>query len=340
VRPRSSGRPTLDEVAARAGVSPSTVSRVVRGSTPVSPALQRAVREAVAAVGYVPNLAARSLVTSRTDSVGLVIPESGPPLFGDPFFAAVTSGITAVFADTPLRFVIILAKSQVDRRWLEKYVRSRHVDGVMVTCLHGHDPLLDLFGRADVPVVGLGRPLDGEVRSYVDADNYGGGRAAAEHLVRRGRRRIATITGIMDMRAAVERLAGYRDVLAEAGLRPGDELVANGGYTVDGGYRATLELLDGVPALDAVFAASDVMASGALRALRERGRRVPDDVALVGFGGDPGTEDFDPPLTTVAQPAEEMGVELARLMLRALADPGAAGRQVVMPTRLLVRASS
>jgi DNA-binding LacI/PurR family transcriptional regulator len=336
---RSSGRPTLDGVAARAGVSPSTVSRVVRGSTPVSPGLEEAVRRAITETGYVPNSAARSLATSRTDSVGLVISDSQIRVFEDPFFAAVASGVTVALADTPLRFVIIMAKSTVDGRWLESYVRGGHIDGVMVAALHDDDPLLRLLERPDIPVVVLGRPRRGSARWYVDADNYGGGRTAVEHLLAGGRRRIATITAVLGTQSAAARLSGYRDALAEAGRRRHARLEVNGDYSAEDGYRAMARLLSQDPKLDAVFVASDMMATGAIRALREHGRRIPDDVAVVGFGGDPNTAHLDPPLTTVAQPAEQMGRELARLMVRALDDP-TPGAQLVMPTRLVVRSST
>jgi DNA-binding LacI/PurR family transcriptional regulator len=339
IKPERNHRPTLSEVAQRAGVSPSTVSRVVRGSTPVSPELERIVREAIAATGYVPNLAARQLVTSRSDTVGVVIPEDQGHVFGEPFFAGMVQGVTAQLSTTPFRFILIVARSSDDRQWLSNYVMSGHVDGVMLIAPQRGDPLGRVLTDTGVPVVFMGKPFGIGGARYVDADNAHGVEHAVEYLHAKGRTGIAMITGIPSMRSATDRLAGYRRGLAKLGLPVDERRIAVSDYTEDGGERAMAELLGrGVP-IDAVVAASDTAAVGAFRALRTARVRVPRDIAVIGFGDDPNSARHQPPLTTVAQPAVEMGRRLATLMVDAI--EGRPGKQrVVLPTRLVVRATA
>jgi DNA-binding LacI/PurR family transcriptional regulator len=329
-------RPTLDQVAERAGVGRGTVSRVINGSPQVSEHTRRAVEAAVAELGYVPNLAARALVTRRTDAVALVISESEERVFSEPFFAGVVRGISARVAEAGRQLVLALAGGQ--ERPLERYLTPQHVDGVLLVSLHGDDPLPELLRRRGLPVVLGGRPPSGYRGAYVDVDNVGGARAGVAHLIARGRRRIATIGGPFDMGAGQDRLAGYRAALAAAGLDEDPALVIEGDFSEVSGLQAMRKLLSDHADLDAVFAANDLMAIGALRALRDAGRRVPEDVAVVGFDDSPLSRVTEPPLSTVRQPIEEMGREMADMLLR-LADADT-HESAVLPTELVVRASS
>jgi DNA-binding LacI/PurR family transcriptional regulator len=337
--------PTLEQVAALAGVSRATVSRVVNGSPKVSPAVRAQVERAVAKLGYVPNRAARSLVTRRADSVALVVSEPHTRFFSEPFFAGMVRGVSAALAETGVQLLLLIAHDLPDRGRLERYVVGGHVDGVLLASLHGDDPLPGTLERAGVPAVLVGRPAErgehrGRPASYVDADNRGGARQAVDHLARRGRRRIATIAGPQDMGVGLDRLDGYRDGLRAAGLDGGDDLVEAGDFTEEGGAAAMGRLLErpGRP-VDAVFAASDLMAAGALRALRAAGRRVPDDVAVVGFEDSAVARYAQPPLTTVRQPIEEMGRQATRLLLDKVAGE-AAGMHLILDVELVVRAST
>ncbi|HEV2894122.1 MAG TPA: LacI family DNA-binding transcriptional regulator [Actinomycetota bacterium] len=336
-----SGPPTLEQVAALAGVSRATVSRVVNGSPKVSPAVRAQVERAVAKLGYVPNRAARSLVTRRADSVALVVSEPHARFFSEPFFAGMVRGVSAALAETGVQLLLLIAQDLPDRGWLERYVVGGHVDGVLLASLHGDDPLPGTLERAGVPAVLIGRPVDQAAPgSYVDADNRGGAGKAVGHLARRGRRRIATITGSLDMGVGQDRLEGYRDGLAAAGLAGAGDLVETGDFTEEGGAAAMGRLLErpGDP-VDAVFAASDLMAAGALRALRAAGRRVPEDVAVVGFEDSAVARYAQPPLTTVRQPIEEMGRQATRLLLAQVAGE-AGGMHLILDTELVVRASA
>ncbi|MFG1675470.1 LacI family DNA-binding transcriptional regulator [Micromonospora sp. NPDC049282] len=330
-------RPTLEAVARRAGVSRATVSRVVNGSTTVAESIQQAVRRAVEELGYVPNLAARSLVTQRTDSVALVLPEAATRVFSDDqVFPGIIRGAAQELEAADKQLVLMLAGSPAGHERVERYTTGRHVDGVLFASLHGEDPLPGRLARLGIPVVCSGRPLDGAEVPYVDVDHEGGVTAAVEHLIAAGRRRVATIAGPQDMVAGIERLIGYRTALTAAGL---PELVAYGDFTRESGTAAMRELLAGDPELDAVFAASDLMAHAALRALREAGRRVPEDVAVIGFDDIETAAYTEPPLTTVRQPIVELGRAMTRQLLRI-----AAGEHVeqalMLPTQLILRDSA
>ncbi|MGP3984696.1 LacI family DNA-binding transcriptional regulator [Streptomyces sp. KR80] len=337
---RRGGRPTLEEVAARAGVGRGTVSRVINGSPRVSDQTRAAVERAVTELGYVPNRAARALAGNRADAVALVIPEPETRLFAEPYFSDIIRGVGSELADTDLQLLLTLIRTPKERRRLANYLGAHRVDGVLLLSVHTDDPLPDLLEQLDMPAVLSGRRSARESVSYVDSDNVGGARAAVEHLLARDRRRIATITGPLDMYVAQCRLDGYRQAHGDAGIPVDEALVAVADFTEDGGCRAMRRLLDRGAAPDAVFAASDVMAAGARRVLREAGLRVPDDVALVGFDDSPVARHMDPPLTSVRQPIEEMGRVMARVLLEEIAERTRERPQLVLPTELIVRASS
>ena len=336
---RHSGRPTLEEVAVRAGVGRGTVSRVINGSPRVSDRAKAAVEAAIAELGYVPNRAARALAGNRTDAIALVIPEPETRLFAEPYFSDIIRGIGAELADTEMQLLLTLIRTPKERSRFAQYLAAHRVDGVLLVSVHEDDPLPDLLEQLEMPAVLNGRRSDLESVSYVDADNVGGARAAVAHLLARGRRQVATITGPPDMYVARCRLDGYRQAVEAAGLGADDDLVARGDFTEEGGRRAMRELLARRPGVDGVFAASDVMAAGARAVLREEGRRVPDDVALVGFEDSAIARHMDPALTSVRQPTEEMGRTMARVLLEEIAERASVRRHVVLATELIQRDS-
>jgi len=322
--PQRRAAPTLDLVAERAGVSRATASRVLNGDPRVSDRARESVRAAAAELAYVPQQAARSLATRRSDALAFVVAESGEKFFADPFFAGVLRGAQVAAAERRRQLLFVVVANDDDRSRLEEYAAGGHVDGAMFLSVHGPDPLPGRVQRLGVPVVLAGRPVNPRASlPYVSADNLTGGRIAAQALAARGSRHPATITGPADMTASIDRLAGFRAGLAENGTELPAESVVEGDFTISGGYRAMAQLLDaGVP-LDALFAANDLTAVGALRAMRERRVRVPEDIAVVGFDDVPLAADADPPLTTVRQPLEAMGRQMARMLID-LADGGPA----------------
>jgi DNA-binding LacI/PurR family transcriptional regulator len=330
-------RPTLEQVALHAGVSRATVSRVVNGSTTVAPEIREQVVQAVRELGYVPNQAARSLVTQRSNSFALVLPEPSTRVFSeDQFFPSLIRGVSQELEIVSSQLVLMMASSMASHGRIAQFVMAGHVDGVMLASMHGDDPLPTDLARTGVPVVTNGRSLGPSPVPYVDVDSSGGSARAVRHLVERGRQRIVTIAGPQDMVAGIDRLSGYRTEIEALGRLC---VVATGDFTRDSGERAMRELLEREPDLDAVFAASDLMAHGAIRTLRQAGRRVPDDVAVVGFDDVELARYVDPPLTTVHQPILNLGRTLVRQLV-AMAAGEPVEPAVVLPTELVIRESA
>lgn len=316
LRGRITGAPTLEMVAAEAGVSRSTVSRVVNDSPKVRPEVVETVNAAIERLNYVPNRAARSLASRQTHAIALLVPERVRTFFHDPFFASVVQGITTGLEDSDYILNLLVSSSDPARK-TRRFLRGGNVDGAFVVSHHAGDT--DLADLCDImPVVFGGRPGPAvlEACHFVDIDNVHGARIAVNHLVTSGRRRIATITGPEDMLAAVDRRRGWSEGLAAAGLAA-DAAVA-GDFTEAGGAAAMRILLASHADLDAVFVANDLMARGALKVLTSTGRTVPHDVAVVGYDDSPVATAFAPELTTVAQPSETMGRMMAELLLALL----------------------
>ncbi len=306
-------RPNLEDVAARAGVSRATVSRVVNGQTSVAEGLRKRVQSAIDELGYVPNQAARALMTNRTGAVALVASEPAARVFGDPFFSGIVRGVSLETNRAGLQLVLLMAQDFEDLERVKQFLRRSPVDGAMLISGHDGDGLPAELQRWETPYVIGGRPTHPSlVAPFVDSENRSGAHMATTHLRAKGRVRIATVTGPLDMAAGVDRLAGFRQALG-ADFR--EDLVEVGDFTVRGGEMATDRLLRRAPDLDAIFAASDLMALGALTALRRAGRRVPVDVAVVGFDDNEFARTADPPLTTIRQDPMIQGRAMVRLYL-------------------------
>ncbi|MFI0508459.1 LacI family DNA-binding transcriptional regulator [Streptomyces sp. WSLK1-5] len=337
---RRPGAPTLEEVAAHARVGRGTVSRVINNATGVKESTRRAVQQAIDELGYVPNLAARSLAGRRADAVALVMTEPDWRQFAEPFFSEIVTSLGDALTDTGMQLLLTLVRSDAERQRFLEYARGGRVDGVLLMSVHAGDPLPDMLAEARLPTVLLGRRSGDEYVSYVDMDNVGGARSAVSHLVQRGRRVLATITGPLDLHAAQCRLRGYEEALALAGLDVVRSLVAESDFTAESGRLAMAELLQRHPDIDGVLAASDTTAAGALEALRAAGRRVPEDVAVIGFDDFPLAQRTEPQLTTVRQPIEEVGRAMIRLLLEEMEEGAVAWRHTILRTELVVREST
>ncbi|NUP51545.1 MAG: LacI family DNA-binding transcriptional regulator [Catenulispora sp.] len=343
LEPPAPSRPTLEAVAAAVGVSRATVSRVINGDRRVGADTVARVREAIDRLGYVPNQAARSLVTRRTDAVAVVVAEPQERVFIDPFFGTIFRGVGKALAERGLQFVLLLVEGATDRDSVVRYLAGGHVDGALVFALKADDRLPAAVARLDLPVVFSGRPdwLRHQAANdvlFVDADNRGGGATAARHLLSLGRSKIATITGPMNQTASTDRLLGFRDALPHLA----DSLIVEADFSRHGAARAMNLLLERHPDVDAVFVASDLMAGAALDVLREHGRRVPDDVAVVGFDGIAAVgEQTTPPLTSVHQDIEKMGHLMVDLLTRTITKPDEQRPEsVIIPTHLIRRRSA
>ncbi|MFB2554173.1 LacI family DNA-binding transcriptional regulator [Herbiconiux liangxiaofengii] len=330
---RATGSPTLEMVAAAAGVSRATVSRVVNGSPSVTPEIVRVVNAAIAELDYVPNRVARSLASRRADVIALIVPESASTVFADPFFAPVVRGVARALGDTDYTLNLLIA-SEARPEKTRRYLQGGNVDGALVVSHHAEDHSYVGLGEA-LPMVFGGRPLNPGLagRHYVDVDNLESARHATDYLVGLGRRRIATIAGRQDMPAGVDRLNGWHSALEHSGP------VEFGDFTQASGSAAMERLLDREPDIDGVFAANDQMAAGAMRVLADRGRSVPGDVAVVGFDDDSFAPTLSPPLTTVRQPSMELGASMAEVLMRLIANEPAPLRTII-PTELVLRASA
>lgn len=334
--------PTLEDVAREAGVSRATVSRVVNGVRNVDPSIQDLVRSAIERTGYTPNRAARALVTRRTGAVALIVSGAGDAfagrVFADPFFGRVVNGVVGYLRARMTQPVLLFAESAAARTQVVDYLRQGSADGALVVSVQPDDPLPDMLLSARVPTVLFARPTRATPVSCVDLDHRAGGRLAGEHLLGRGCRRIAVIGAPPDLRAGRERLAGFRDALARAGHD--SPPVAEGVFTLDSGAVAMAALLRDHPAVDGVFAANDLMAQGACQVVRELGRRIPGDVAVVGFDDSSIAVTCRPPLTTVRQPVEEMAAAMARMLDEQVQGTRTEPRTLVFEPELVVRESA
>jgi DNA-binding LacI/PurR family transcriptional regulator len=338
---RMTGRhPTMDQVAEAAGVSRATVSRVINGATSVDSKIREVVQRAIAETGYVPNVAARSLVTRRSNSVALVISEPDRPdnhsflnrIFTDPYFGRITAGATGALRPHDIHLVVIPTDS-TDHHQVMRYLRQGHVDGVLLISSHERDELPRQVHELGIPAVVSARPTSPIAISYVDVDQRLGARLAADRLLARGCRHLATISGPLDIPSGLDRLEGFRAYLKDP--VPAIE----GDFTRAGGEAAARQLLKEHPEIDGLFVASDLMAEGALRAVQDLGRRVPEDIAVVGFDDSSAALDCRPLLTTVRQPVEEMAAEMAAVLLAQIATPGRLPRSVTFQPTLVVRDS-
>ena len=342
------GPPTLEDVARIAGVSRATVSRVVNGVRNVDPDIQENVRRAVALTGYVPNHAARSLVTRRVGAVALVVSGAGDDsvdedgysgrIFSDPFFGRVLAGVVGFLREHAMHPVLMLAETDDARSQVLTYLRQGNADGALLVSTHGEDPLPKMLVDAGQAAVLFARPARPLPISYVDCAHQDGGRLAADHLVARGCERVATVSGPLDVPASQDRLSGFQTAMARHG-RPYVPCV-EGDFTLDGGVRAMERLLVEHPDVDGVFAANDLMAQGAVLVLRDHGRHVPDDVAVVGFDDSSAALACRPQLTTVRQPVENMAAEMANLLISGLDQPDRRVTSVIFEPTLVVRRSA
>jgi LacI family transcriptional regulator len=328
----------LEDIGRMAGVSRSTVSRVVNGETSVRPEVRERVEAVIRETGYSPNAAARSLVSNRTGVIGLVIPSRVHSLFEDPYFARLIQGITLGSNQAGVTLSLFVAQTEDDERELyPRVVESGFLDGVIITATRMGDPLVARMASRQIPLVMVGRPDLAEV-SYVDVDNRDGARQVARHLVGIGASRIGMIGAPTNTTAGTDRLEGFVAELGEHGRELEPELLVEGDFSEPSGHAAMRVLVE--RGADAVFAASDTMALGALRAAHDLGVDVPGDVAVVGFDGFGASERSLPPLTTIEQPVSDTAGRAVELLLELVSGAQSSPTSVVLPVQLVEREST
>lgn len=339
--------PTLDDVARAAGVSRATASRAVRGGAQVKASTQAAIDRAVRELGYVPNLVARSLATKRTDTIAVIVSEPHTRLFADPFFPTVISGIAEKLAPTDLHMSLLMGDGEY-RKKLDQYLRSGRADAAIIVSHHDGDNLPGLMKELRLPHVFLGRPIEEESEDkqassghtsthFIDLDNVTGGYMAAEHLIERGSRNIAMITGPMDIASSRERLEGARSALAHEGIDFID--VQHGTFEEANAHELTQKILRTHPHIDGLFVGSDRMAVAALSALRDAERMVPADIRVVGFDNAEFAALSVPTLTTITNPWQEIAQRATDMLLAQLEGEPVETPILLQPT-LIKRQSS
>ncbi|MFB7932382.1 LacI family DNA-binding transcriptional regulator [Streptomyces sp. NPDC056039] len=332
---------TMADVARSAGVSVATVSHVLNGTRPVLPHTRQAVLDAVEELGYTTNTLARSLVTSRTRSIGLAV-----SAISNPYFTEILQGVEACALEHG--YSLLIADPHDDPEHERKVVRllhERRVDGMIVAPSAAPRGLLAYLERHDVPAVFLDRLVeapaaDGGPRfDQVCADNAEPTSKLVTHLAGLGHRRIGLVAGRPGLSTTTERITGYRTGLAFAGLSYDERLLVHGDSEAAGGERATADLLSlGVPPT-ALVTGNNAMTIGALRALRARGLSVPDDIALCCFDDFAWADLFSPRLTAIAQPSKDIGARAVRVLLERLAEPDRPARTVRLPSAFVHRTS-
>lgn len=335
---------SIREVARRCGVSVATVSRVFNTPEVVSRQTRQLVLDAAAAIGYLPNESARTLATKRSNMVGLVWDtDHRRPGWRHPFLQDILVALKSALSAHGLHLLMLAPDQSPGLDPHDRFLRAvqRHnVDGVVIIDNGSRDPAVLALADAAVPCVALDLRFAGPTCTYVTSDNAGGGRLAAAHLIERGHRRIATVTGPLQTLPAAERLAGFRAALAGAGLGLADADIAEGDFYVDGGDAAMAALLRRDPRPTAVFVAGDEMAVGAIRAVRRAGLRIPEDVAIVGFDDIEVAALIPPGLTTVSQDKAGFGTAAAEALTAMLPGPAPAPAPTTLPTTLIVRGST
>jgi LacI family transcriptional regulator len=329
-------RLTLEIIGELAGVSRATVSRVINDHPGVRSEVRQRVLEIIKETGYQPHLAARSLASNRMNLICLVIPTAIQFLFDDPYFPRLIQGVTQVCnANDYTMSLLMLHSEDEEERLYPRVLNHGYLDGVILASFDRHDPLIARLENNNMPFIMIGRPDESSNASYVDVNNEAGAYAAVTHLIRRGRKRIATITGRLDMSSGIDRFSGYKNALAERGLPVDENLIVEGHFNEMEAYMGMMQLLPHKP--DAVFVASDGMAFGALRALREANVVIPDEIAIVGFDDLPPSATSDPPLTTVSQPVHRMGILATEMLLDIINEGIEPPRRIILPTELVIR---
>jgi LacI family transcriptional regulator len=330
---------TINEIAQIAGVSRSTVSRVINHDPNVSDRTRVKVQAIIDENGYQPNPVARSLMSGRSHVLGLVIPASYSSLYTDPFFSLLSQGISSTCTANNYTLMLWLIEPDYEKRTNNKILNNQLIDGIIVASHMIDDPLIEGLIARKIPLVIVGRYNSPKISS-VDADNIHGATMAVDHLVNIGRKNLATITGDIDRYSGRDRLSGFKRGLQENNLPIAEEKIAFGDFTEEGGYLQAKLLLSRTE-FDGIFVASDLMSFGAIRATQEAGLKVPDDIALVSFDDIPAAARHQPPLTTVRQPIHQMGSIAAQTLIDQLeSNDTAKPRRIILPTELIIRKTS
>jgi len=337
----SSRRPTSHDVARLAGVSRTTVSFVLNNvpDVSISDITRQRVQEAARKLNYHPNSAGRKLASGKACAMGLVLRQNPEQVFADAFLVQVVLGVEQAAAQQGFH-VLLKPVAPDDKDGYARLIQENHVDGIILSGPRQDDAEILRLHNEGVPVILMGQ-LPGSNIPYVDIDAIAGAATAVRHLTENGHRRIGLITNApLSYVSAQQRREGYLQVLTESGLTPDEALIQEGNYTPASGYKAMQTLLAQKPLPTAVFVASDVVAMGAMQAIKQAGMRIPDDISIVGFDDIPLAAYYDPPLTTIRLPAFGLGWAAGERLGRLIQGEKLYQKEMLLETQLMVRASS
>jgi LacI family transcriptional regulator len=331
----------LEDIAKKTGVSRSTVSRVINNSPNVNSETRERVLLAIEQLGYTPNPAARTLVTQRTQVIGVVIPHVPGFFFGNAlYYPLVLQGIAEATDNRDYAMLLWLQDNLLDEnRFYRRILRNRMMDGLIIAAPEENPHFIDQLHQLGIPFVMIDRPSEQNPHaSYVGINNQEAAQTAVHHLIQLGRQRIGTITGISKNVEAIERVLGYRQALREAGLAVDERYVVEGSFDEPSGYAGALKLIQ--LGVDAIFCANDQTAFGAMKAISEKGLRIPEDIAVIGMDDLPGASMSVPPLTTIRQHVKLRGHQAVALLLQHIEAQVAMPFFSEIPYELVIREST
>lgn len=327
----------LEDIAKKAGVSRSTVSRVVNNQLNVSDKVRQRVLKVIQETGYSPNAAARTLVSQRSNTIGLVLPHSVSTFFTDPFYPHLIKGISLACNHYDFTLALFVAGSiEYQEKILPRLSSPGFLDGIIIQSGHDADQsIIRDLKKTKIPILVAGRPLNEDRTCFIDIDNVAASEKAVRHLIQIGYKHIGTITGHLTSTVGIDRLAGYKKALESSSLKLNPALIIESDFTDAGGYAAMQKILPFKP--DAIFAASDMMAIGAIRAIMDAGLEVPKDVAVVGFDDlpIPAVNEFQ--LTTIHQPVVQFGFKAVETLIELIESDTTIIKKVLMDTELIIR---
>jgi len=332
---------TIKDVARRANVAPSTVSRVIADSPRISEKTKKKVREAMKELGYHPNFIARSLANKSTQVIGLVMPSSTDKVFQNPFFPEVIRGISKAAHEKKYALQMSTGESEDEiYNGVVEMLQGRRVDGVVLLYSRVNDKIIKYLQQNRFPFVIIGKPhKKTEEITHVDNDNYRAAKEATEHLIELGHERIAFVGGNLNYMVTIDRLRGYEEALSQAGLAQRKEYIIHEEFLKEGGQEAMKELLSLSEPPTALVVADDLMALGVLNTLDEMDLNVPDDISIVSFNNVLLSEFSRPPLTSVDINIFQLGYEAAKSLIQKVENPNEPVKRIIIPYQLVKRCS-
>ncbi len=329
---------TLEDIARKSGVSRSTVSRVINDHPNVSKKVREYVQEVIKQTGYQPHAAARALVSNRSWTCGLILPRSINTFFTDPYYPCLIQGIAQACSKQNYTFSLFLMEDKEDEdQMFSRVSRRGFMDGILFQSYQSGDTLIDKLADSGIPLVILGRPFQEKKISYVDINNIESVETAIQYLLDTGHKKIGTITGPRNTAVGIDRKIGYQQALLKNNIPIDEALIVEGTFTEESGYMGMKQLLPAKP--DAIFAASDQMALGAMRAIREEGLEVPRDISIIGYDDFPMASPARPALTTLRQPIMQFGFEALKMLISLVEDGLEPCRQVILKSEFIIRDS-